>query len=69
MSWRLERKLAKMEGTQRIEEMTSEKSRGRMAHATTQNGRNQSDAFACLTRPCGLEATRTMHMRGTRNAK
>ena len=36
MSWRLERKLAKMEGTQEIEEMTSEKRRGRMDDATAQ---------------------------------
>ena len=42
-------KRAKMEGTQGIEEMTSEKSRGRMAHVTAQNGRNQSDRFAWLT--------------------
>ena len=39
----MKRKHAKMEGTQGIEEMTSEKSCGRMAHATARNGRNQSD--------------------------
>ena len=55
-----------MEGTQGIEEMTSEKSRGRMAHATERTGRNQSDAFACLTRPRGLEAARTTRKRGRR---
>ena len=55
-----------MEGTQGIEEMTSEKSRGRMAHATARNGRNQNDAFACLTRPHGLEAARMTRMRGRR---
>ena len=55
-----------MEGTQGIEEMTSEKSRGRMAHATARNGRNQSDAFVCLTRPRGLEAARTTRKRGRR---
>ena len=55
-----------MEETQGIEEMTSEKSRGRMAHATARNGRNQSDAFACLTRPRGLEAARTTRIRGRR---
>ena len=34
----MKRKRAKVEGTQRIEEMTNEKSRGRMAHATARIG-------------------------------
>ena len=55
-----------MEETQGIEEITSEKSRGRMAHATALNRRNQSDTFACLTRPRGLEAARTTRKRGRR---
>jgi len=62
----MKRKRAKVEGIQGIEEMTSEKSRGHMAHATARNGRNHSDTLACLTRPRGLEAARTMWMRGRR---
>ena len=62
----MERKLAKIEGTQEIEEMTSEKRRGRMAHVTTRNGGNRSDALTCLTRTRGFEVARVMRMRGRR---
>ena len=56
MRWRLERKLAKTEGTQEFEEITSEKWRGRMAHATARRSANRSDAAAWFARPRGLES-------------
>ena len=55
-----------MEGTHGIEEMTNEKTRDRMAHATARKGRNHSDVLACLTRPRRLEAARMTRMRGLR---
>jgi len=60
----MERKLAKMEGTQETKEMTSEHRRGRMAHTTARNGKNRNDAFACLTRTRGLEYARMMRTSG-----
>ena len=45
----MERKLAKMEGTQETKEMTSEHGRTSMAHANAWNGENRSNASACLT--------------------
>ncbi|QHN96742.1 uncharacterized protein DS421_18g621250 [Arachis hypogaea] len=51
----MERKLAKMEGTQETKKMTSKHRRARMAHACVRNGEICSDACACLTRTRGLE--------------
>ncbi|QHN96012.1 Retrotransposon gag protein [Arachis hypogaea] len=46
--------------------MTSEYRRGRMAHATTRNGKNRNDAIACLTRTRGLESAQMTRTRDQR---
>ena len=63
MSARLGRKLAKIEGTQEIEEMTSEKRRGRMVHATARIGNCTSDAKEWTTRPRGKAKRRMTRTR------